>query len=211
MATLWFNFPQNSDPAEGALPKQPDTDFLVPMTGRLTAVLYAKQIFNMLKTSRNEAQFVWEPLEDNRENDILERNPSAQGSDGKVYIRDYPLWRDLLPVADGNGFFLLARIRTNHFWLNICLADEYFTPFQKVQSFSEGKLIYSKIVRLPRDDAKQVFSCLANCTHDLSVFNLLIHVGLGVGEAEREEPYCFLYPSQTVEELDDELDAYMAQ
>jgi hypothetical protein len=215
MATLWFNFPQNDngrvqkDGPIASFPKQPDVDFLVPVSSRFTAMRYAKEVFTMLKSSRNEAQFIWEPLKGcggSGEDDIL-------NTDSNGYVRDYPLWRDDvgLPVADGNGYFLLAQIRTDEFWLNICLGDQYFTPFQKVQEFPGDELIYSKIARVPRDDAKQLFSCLANSTHNISVFLTLIHVGLGIGEAQREEPYCFLNPTQTVDELDAELEAYMAQ
>jgi len=218
MATLWFNFPPRHDgrisiQKEGPIasfPKQPDVDFLVPMSSRFTAMSYAKEVFSMLMTGRNEAQFIWEPLKGRGGSgvkEILEQNPYGEG-----YVRDYPLWRDdLSPVADGNGYFLLAQIRTDEFWLNICLADEYFTPFQKVQGFPEDELIYSKIARVPRDDAKELFSCLANYTHNLLAFQALIHVGMGVGEAQREEPYDFLEPIQTVDELDAELEAYMTR
>lgn len=216
MATLWFNFPPRRDgrisiqkdgPIASFPAKQPDVDFLVPVSSRFTAISYAKEVFNMLMTGRDQAQFIWEPLNGrggSGEKDILENSPYG-------YMRDYPYVSDHLPTANGNGSFLLARIRTDEFWLDIRLGDQYFVPIQKIQDFPEDELIYSKIVRIHRDEAKQVFSCLANCTHDLSVFNLLIHVGLGVGEAEREEPYDFLDPIQTVYELDAELEAYMAQ
>ena len=217
MATLWFNFPQNDNgrsPAqkEGPLasfPKQPDVDFLVPMSSRFTAMAYAKEVFAMLMTGRStdlQKQFVWEPLKGrggSGESDILNTNSNG-------YLRDYPLWRDDfgLPVADGNGYFVLAQIRTDEFWLNICLGDIYFTPFQKVQEFPVDELIYSKIARIHRDDAKELFRSL---TTNVSAFNALVHVGMGVGEAQREEPYCFLDPTATVEELDAELEAYMTQ
>ena len=215
MSTLWFNFPQ-SDNGRGqrsTFPKQPDVDFLVPMTTRDTAVAYAKEVFTMLMTEESspdlQKQFVWEPLKGrggSGEKEIL-------GVDG--YPRDYPLWRDDLglPVADGNGYFLLAQIRTEHFWLNICLGDEYFVPFQKVQDFPVDQLIYSKIARISEVDAKELFRCLAIAAakKNLSAFQALVHVGMGIGEAERQEPYSFLEPTLTVEELDAELEAYMRQ
>ena len=211
MATLWFNFPQNdirSAQSSNFPAKQPDVDFLVPMSSRFTAMSYAKELFTMLKSSSPELQkqFVWEPLKGrggSGESDIL-------NTDSNGYLRDYPLWRDDfgLPVADGNGYFVLAQIRTDEFWLNICLGDQYFTPFQKVQEFPVDELIYSKIARIHRDDAKELFRSL---TPNVSSFNALVHVGMGVGEAQREEPYCFLDPTMTAEELDAELEAYMTQ
>ena len=219
MATIWLNFPQNDNGrGQKALmasfpAKQPDVDFLVPVSSRFTGVRYAKELFTMLKSSSPELQkqFVWEPLKGrggSGESDIL-------NTDSKGYLRDYPLWRDDfgLPVADGNGYFVLAQIRTDEFWLNICLGDQYFTPFQKVQEFPVDELIYSKIARIHRDDAKELFCTLslAAAWKDLSAFQKLIHVGMGIGEAEREEPYCFLEPTLTVKELDAQLEAYMAQ
>jgi len=210
MATLWFNFPQNdiSSAQSSNFPKQPDVDFLVPMSSRFTAMAYAKEVFTMLKADRSpelQKQFVWEPLKGrggSGESDIL-------NTDSNGYVREYPLWRDDFgPVADGNGYFVLAQIRTDEFWLNICLGDIYFTPFQKVQQFPEDELIYSKIARVHRDDAKELFRTL---TTNVAAFNALVHVGMGVGEAQREEPYCFLDPTATVEELDAELEAYMTQ
>lgn len=183
MATLWFNFPQDKSPAQSSMsPKQPDVDFLVPMASREMAVFYGKEVFSMLKARDQELQdFVWEPLTSpGGEKDILEQNPNS-------------------------GYFLLAQIRTDEFWLNICLCDQYFTPFQKL---SDGKLIYSKIARIPQEDAKELFRSL---TLNVSAFNALVHVGMGIGEAQREEPYCFLEPTLTVEEMDAELEAYMAQ
>lgn len=214
MTTLWFNFPQ-TDNGRGqwsAFPKQPDVDFLVPMTSRYTAVAYAKEVFTMLMHTSSpdlQKQFIWEPLSGrggSGEKEIL-------GVDG--YPRNYPLWRDDLglPVADGNGYFLLAQIRTDQFWLNICLGDQYFVPFQKVQEFPVDQLVYSKIARISEVDAKELFRCLAVAAahKDLTAFQMLVHVGMGIGETEREEPYSFLEPTLTVEELDAELEAYMAQ
>lgn len=211
MATIWLNFPQNDNgrgQSSNFPAKQPDVDFLVPVSSRFTGVRYAKEVFTMLKSSSPELQkqFVWEPLKGrggSGESDIL-------NTDSNGYLRDYPLWRDDfgLPVADGNGYFVLAQIRTDKFWLNICLGDQYFTPFQKVQEFPVDELIYSKIARIHRDDANELFRSL---TTNVAAFNALVHVGMGVGEAEREEPYCFLDPTATVEELDAELEAYMTQ
>jgi hypothetical protein len=215
MATLWFNFPPRHDgrisiQKEGPIAffpaKQPDVDFLVPVSSRFTGMTYAKEVFTMLMTGRNEAQFIWEPLHGrggSGEKDILQHSPNTLG-----YMRDYPYVSDHLPTADGNGSFLLARIRTDEFWLDIRLGDQYFVPIQKIQDFPEDELIYSKIARIHRDDAKELFRSL---TTKVAAFNALVHVGMGIGEAEREEPYCFLDPIQTVDELDAELEAYMTR
>lgn len=220
MATLWFNFPPRHDgrisiQKEGPIasfPKQPDVDFLVPVSSRFTAMTYAKEVFSMLLSSRSpelQKQFIWEPLNGrggSGEKEILEHTPYG-------YMRDYPYVSDRLPTADGNGSFLLARIRTDEFWLDIRLGDQYFVPIQKIQDFPEDELIYSKIARIHRDDAKELFRGLAMAASnkDISSFQALVHVGMGIGEAEREEPYCFLEPSQAVDELDAELEAYMKQ
>jgi hypothetical protein len=223
MATLWFNFPPRHDgrisiqkegPIASFPAKQPDVDFLVPVSSRFTGMTYAKEVFTMLMTGRNEAQFIWEPLHGrggSGEDDILKTNLYAEGKTS--YMRDYPYVSDSIPTADGNGSFLLARIRTDEFWLDIRLGDQYFVPIQKIQDFPQDELIYSKIARIPRDDAKELFRSLAisSVNKDLSSFNALVHVGMGINEGEREEPYCFLNPTQAVDELDAELEAYMTQ
>lgn len=215
MATLWFNFPQKNRLSEEGFPKQPDVDFLVPMMSREDAVAYAKEIFTILKAGRESEhhKFVWEPLHNrggSGEKDILERAPYSQGE--VSYIRNYPLKSDgFLPAADGNGSFLLAQIRTEYFWLNIRLGDEGFVPAQRINDFPEDELVYSKIVRIRETDSKELFRCLANSTNDLTIFLALIHVGLGVNYADREEPYNLLEPTMTVDEMEAELEVYMSK
>lgn len=91
--------------------------------------------------------------------------------------------------ADG-GSFLLAQIRTDHFWLDIHLGDDYFVPVQKIDT---DELVYKKIARIPKEDAKELVCILAvtSLHNDMGMFQKFIHECLGIDQGERKEPFSY--------------------
>lgn len=119
------------------------------------------------------------------------------------------VWESL-KCGGEDGYSLLAQIRTDHFWLDILLSNDYFVPVQKIEP---DHLVYKKIARIPKEDAKELVCILAvtYLHNDMAMFQKFIHEGLGIDEGEREEPYDLLQPTLTVDEMDENLQAYMSQ